>query len=194
VARESSWRLRAAAAAVFAGLWASHLPAARVLRYATLHLSEQVTRAVLLSVLALALAPLYERLVRGSLYGALRRRLVPGLGAPAVAALGAFLPAALRLAVLPRPRAPFAVVAVHAYLVEAFLGLGLAFVALAFGSTIPGGLAAGLVWTIRALVVPVFHGGMVPVLELVSSALAAIGVAALLRKGLAPHGAAVMEA
>lgn len=172
----------------------SYLLLARLLHYATLSLSEDIGRVALLSIPILAVALVHERLVRGALYSALRARLHPGLAAPAVAFVGGLVLAALRLAFLPRARAPFAVLAVHALLVETLLGFGLAWLALGSGSTVPGGIALGLVWIVRLGAAHVFHGGVVPLLELIFALLAALAVAGILSRELAPHRAAVLEA
>jgi hypothetical protein len=130
--------------------------------------------------------------VRGFLYDALRRRLPAGLGAPAIAVIGAILPAAARLVVWGRKGAAPALVAGHALLVGTLLGLGLAWLALGTGSTVPGGAGLATVWAGKLAVTVDYVGGVVPFLELLASALAATGVAVVLWRPLAPHRDKVM--
>ena len=183
--------LAAAAAAACALLALSYLPAGRALRYAVLNVSSDARLAWLLP-LAVAGAFVNERVVRGWIYGKLRERLTPGLAAPCVAILGAFAPAAARLAVFGRKGAAPALVAGHAFLVASLLGLGLAWLALGTGSTVPGGAALAAVWTTKLGVNVEYVGPAVPFLELVASGLAAAGVAAVLWDPLAPHRDKVM--
>lgn len=190
----------ALAVAALVAVSSLHLAAGRLLRYATLSPTDSAGRAALTFALVAAGAVMHEIAVRGVLYRALRARMTPGLAAPVVALVGAVAPAAVRLLVLPRPPAPFAVVAAQAYLVEALLGLGLAWIALArsdersaAAQTWPCAAALALVFAVRLFVVPVFHGGVVPLLELAAALLASLSVAAILSRPLAPHRAAVME-
>ncbi len=178
--------LAAAAAGCLLLAALAFLPVARLLRYATLRISErgEVLFAVLPACVIAAL--LHERLVRGVLYGALGRRLPTGAAAPTVALLGALLPAYLRLTLLPRGPAPLSVLVGHAYLVETGLGLGLCWLALGTGRTVPGGLVLGGIWIARFGVEVTFHGGAVPLMELAAAWAAAVAVALVLSRPLAP--------
>ncbi len=179
------------AAVALAAVALSFLPIGRALRYATYYASDG-PGALLVVPVAVVAALLHERVVRGLLYDGLRRRLEPGLGAPAVAVAGALFPAALRLWLVPRPPAPLVVLALLAYLVEMLLGLGLAWLALGAGSTAPGALAMAAIWSVRLLVTVRFHGGVVPLLEVLAAGLSALAVALVLVRPLAPHRDAVM--
>ena len=161
-------------------------PLARVLRYATLGSAGRGATLVLIGAACLAAALLYERAVRGFLYGALGRTLPLGAAAPAVAVLGAALPAYLRLVLLPRPSAPVILAAIHVGLVETGLGLGLCLLALGTGTTVPGGLALGLLWVVRFGVAVTFVGGVVPLMELAAAWAAPLAVAAVLARPLTP--------
>jgi len=181
------------AVAAFVLVASSHLAASRLLRYATLSAADDVRRATLLTLAVGAAALLHERLVRGALYASLRARVKPGLAAPIVALLGAVAPVGARLLLLPRPPAPLAVRVAHAVQVETFLGLGLTWLALGTGGALWSGVALALVWAARIFVVPVFHGGVVPLFEAVAALGAALTVAGVLARPLAPHRAAVLE-
>jgi hypothetical protein len=183
-----------AAAAVFALAALSYLPAARFLHYASFSGDVDAARLAWLVPLAIAGAFAFERLVRGALYGWMRTKLPPGLAAPAVAALGAVPMAAARLAFGTRFDGPPILGLVHAYLVAIALGLGLAWLALGTGSTLPGGAALAAVWAAKAAAPVVSHGRPVPLLELLAAALAALAVALVLNKSLAPHRAAMWGA
>ena len=176
-----------AAAAIFAVLALSYLPAARLLRYATLSGDIDVPRLLWVVPLAIAGAFVFERLVRGALYAWLRTKLPAGIAAPAVAALGAIPMVAARLAFGPHFDGPPILGFVHAYLVAFGLGLGLAFLALGTGSTVPGGAALAVVWSVKAAAPVISHGRPVPLLELLAAALAAASAAFVLREPLAPH-------
>lgn len=159
---------------------------ARLLHYAKLGVTERGAALLFLAPLAVLLALGYERVVRGSLYGALGKRLAVGNAAPVVALLGALVPAALRLAILPRGSAPPLVLAGHALLVETGLGLSLALLALGTGSTLPGGVAYGTIWAVRLAAAVTFHGAVVPVLETAAAWVSALAVALVLARPLAP--------
>ncbi len=176
-----------AAAAVFALAALSYLPAARLLHYASFGGDFDLRRILWLVPLAVAGAFAFERVVRGALYGWLRRKLAAGLAAPAVAALGAVPMVAARLAFGPRFDGPPVLALVHAYLVAFALGLGLAFLALGTASTVPGGAGLAVVWAVKAAMPVVSHGRPVPLLELFAAALAAAAAAFVLREPLAPH-------
>jgi hypothetical protein len=178
--------LAAAAAGVCTGVALSFLPAARLLHYAKIGLSDRGAALVWMAPLAVFLAILYERVVRGSLYGALGRRLAVGNAAPAVAFLGALVPAAIRLWILPRGGAPPVILAGHAFLVESGLGLALALLALGTGSTLPGGFTYGAIWAVRLAAAVTFHGSVVPLLETAAAWASAIAVALVLSRPLAP--------
>jgi len=102
------------------------------------------------------------------------------------ALLGALVPAALRLAILPRGGAPPVVLAGHALLVETGLGLALALLALGTGSTVPGGVAYGAIWAVRLGGAVTFHGAVVPVFETAAAWASALAVALVLARPLAP--------
>ena len=179
--------LAAAAAGVCAAVALCFLPVARALHYAKVGLAERGAALVWIAPLAVLLALGYERVVRGSLYGALGKRLAVGNAAPVVALLGALVPAALRLAILPRGGAPPVVLAGHALLVETGLGLALALLALGTGSTVPGGVAYGAIWAVRLGGAVTFHGAVVPVFETAAAWASALAVALVLARPLAPH-------
>jgi hypothetical protein len=183
-----------AAAAVFALVALSYLPAARFLHYASFSGDVDAGRLAWLVPLAIAGAFVFERVVRGAFYGWLRAKLPPGLAAPAVAALGAIPMAAARLVFGGRFDGPPVLGLVHAYLVACALGLGLAWLALGTGSTVPGGAALALVWAVKAAAPVVSHGRPVPLLELLAAAVAAAAAALALHKSLAPHRAAMWGA
>ena len=166
---------------------ASYVPLARYFHYATLGGSGRGAMLYLIVPAAVAAALLYEWAVRGVLYGALAKRLPVGTAAPAVALLGAILPAFLRLELLPRSTAPFTVLAVHAVLVEAGLGLALCLLALGVGSAVPGGVAYGLLWALRFAVGLTFVGGAVPLMELAAAWASPVVVAVVLARPLAPY-------
>ena len=170
---------------VFAAL--SYLPVARLLHYATFSGDVDPVRLAWLVPLAVGGAFVFERLVRGSLYGWLRKKLPAGLAAPAVAALGAIPMAAAKLAFGPRFDGPPILGLVHAYLVAFALGRGLAFLARGTRSTVPGGGALAVVWVVKAAAPVISHGRPVPLLELLAAALAAAAGAFVLRESLAPH-------
>jgi hypothetical protein len=193
VKRPLSPLLAASAAAVFICMALAHLPLARVLHYATFGFSGDARLPWLLPVIV-AGAFLYERLVRGTLYAAARARLTPGLAAPVVAIAGAVLPGAARLFLVKRPPAPFVLASLHAFLVAALLGLGLCWMALAAGSTLPCGAAQAAIWSAKLAVAVNYRGGVVPVMELVGAAAASAGVALVLSRALAPHRDAVIAA
>ena len=186
--------LSALAAAAFVLVSSSHLLVGRLLHFATLSPTDDARRAALLFLAVGAAAFLHERLVRGLLYTRLRSLVKPGLAAPIVAVAGALAPVVARLTVLPRARVPFALVVAHAVQVETFLGFGLTWLALGSGGTLWSSLALVLVWAVRLFVVPVFHGGIVPLFESVAALAAALTVAGILARPLAPHRAAVLEA
>jgi len=171
---------------VCAAVALSFLPVARLLHYAKVGFSERGAALVWIAPLAVLLALGYERVVRGSLYGALGKRLAVGNAAPVVALLGALVPAALRLAILPRGGAPPVVLAGHVLLVETGLGLALALLALGTGSTVPGGVAYGVIWAVRLGAAVTFHGAVVPVFETAAAWASALAVALVLARPLAP--------
>ncbi len=162
------------------------VPVARLLRYVRVGDSGRGIALVLLVPGGIAAALLYERLVRGSLYGIFQRALPVGAAAPVVALLGALLPALLRLFFLPRGPAPFPVLAGHAFLVETGLGFALALLALGTGRTLPGAIAYGLLWGLRFGLVLSFRGGVVPMMELAAAWLTPLAMALVLARPLAP--------
>jgi len=179
--------LAAGAALAFAVAALSYLPAARFLRYASFSGDVDAGRLAWLVPLAVAGAFAFERVVRGGFYRWLRGKLPAGLAAPVVAALGAIPMAAARLAFGARFDGPPVLGLVHAYLVAFALGLGLAWLALGTGSTLPGGAALAAVWAVKVAAPVVSHGRPVPLLELLAAVLAAAAAAFVLYKPLAPH-------
>jgi hypothetical protein len=186
--------LTALGAAAVVVVSSAYLLVARLLHYATVALSEPLGRAVLVTAIAAALAVLHERLVRGALYARLRARMTPGLAAPATAVIGALVPAFARLALVPQPRVPLWLLGVQGFLTDFLLGLGLCWLVLGTGSWAASGAALALVFCVRLLLHVTYHGGVVPVLEMLSAGLAALAVAGVLAAPLAPHRDAVMEA
>jgi hypothetical protein len=164
----------------------SFLPVARLLHYAKIGLTERGAALVWMAPVALLFALGYERIVRGSLYAALGKRLPVGTAAPVVALLGALIPAALRLSILPRGGAVPVILAGHAFLVEAGLGLALALLALGTGSTVPGGFSYGAIWAVRLAAAVTFHGSVVPLFETAAAWASALAVALVLSRPLAP--------
>jgi hypothetical protein len=179
--------LAAGAALAFAAAALSYVPAARLLHYASFSGDADPARLAWILPLAVVGGFVFERLVRGPFYAWLRLKLPAGLAAPAVAALGAIPMAAARLTFGARFDGPPVLGLVHAYLVAVALGLGLAFLALGTGSTVPGGAALAAVWAVKAAAPVVSHGRPVPLLELLAAALAAAAAALVLQKPLAPH-------
>jgi hypothetical protein len=179
--------LAAGAALAFAVAALSYLPVARLLHYASFSGDVDASRLAWIVPLAVAGAFAFERVVRGAFYGWLRTKVPAGLAAPAVAALGAIPMAAARLAFGAHFDGPPALGLVHAYLVAFALGLGLAWLALGTGSTLPGGAALAAVWAVKAAAPVVSHGRPVPLLELLAAVVAAAAAAFVLYKPLAPH-------
>jgi hypothetical protein len=164
-----------------------YIPAARALHYLSFTGEVDMKRLAWFGPAAVLGAFLFERVVRGALYGWLRKKLPTGMAAPAVAALGAVPVAVLRLALAPRFEAPPALAIAHAYLVACALGLGLAWLALGTSATWPGGAALAAIWLVKGALPVAFHGRPVPVLELLAAALGAVAVAFVLEKPLTPH-------
>ena len=177
------------AAAVLAFLAAalSYLPVARALRYATIAFFKHPASWHLALPLVVLLAFLHEALVRGVLYGALRRRVPVGFGAPLAAMAGVFAPVAVRLWLFPFPAVPWPLVLGQAVVVELPLSLALCLLALGTGRWLPGGFALALLWTARIVIVPTFRGSPVPTLEILAALLAAVVVALVLHGPLTPH-------
>jgi hypothetical protein len=178
--------LTAAAVGVFLLVALSFVPLARFLHYATLGVSGHGQALLLIGPVCIAAALLYEAIVRGALYGAFGRRLAVGAAAPVVALLGAILPAYLRLQFLPRGTAPPGVLAGHAFLVEAGLGLALCLLALSSGSAVPGALAYGLLWITRFGLTVAFVGGVVPMMELAAAWASPLVLSLVLARPLTP--------
>ncbi|MEO8585722.1 MAG: hypothetical protein ABI584_06155 [Acidobacteriota bacterium] len=179
--------LAAAAAAALAFVALAYLPAARSLHYLSFSRDVDSGRLLWFAPAAVIGAFLFERIVRGSFYGWLQKKLPAGMAAPVVAALGAIPVAALRLTLAPPLDAPPVIAIGHAYLVAFALGLGLAWLALGTGATWPGGSALAAIWLVKGALPASFHGRPVPLLELLAAVLAAVAVAVVLRKPLAPH-------
>ena len=177
----------AGAAAVLAVVSLSHLPAARFLHYLSFSGDVNVNRLLWFGPAAVLGAFLFERVVRGTFYGWLRKKLPAGMAAPVVAAIGAVPVAGFRLWLAPQFAAPPLLALAHAYLVAFAVGLGLAWLALGTGATWPGGAALAAIWLVKGAVPVAFHGRPVPVFELVAAALGAVAVALVLKKPLAPH-------
>jgi hypothetical protein len=183
----------AAAAAVFVLVASGYLLLGRALHYAALGLRAAPAATLAAGViLVVAAALLHERLVRGTLYTSLKSRLPAGFAAPTVALFGAVLPVTARLLLLPRSRAPFPVALAQAFLVEWCLGLGLAWLALGAGTWVFSGVALAAVGAVRLLVVPEFHGGVIPFLELLFALLAPLAMALVLARELRPHREALL--
>jgi hypothetical protein len=183
--------LAATAAATLALVCLAYLPAARSLHYLSFSGDVDTRRLLWFAPVAVLGAFLFERVVRGTLYGWLRAKLPAGMAAPVVAGLGAIPVAALRLYLAPRFEAPPAIAIAHAYLVASVLGLGLAWLALGTGATWPGGAALAAIWLVKGALPVAFHGRPVPLLELFATALGAVAVALVLMKPLAPHRSAI---
>jgi len=172
----------------------AYVAVARLLHYATVSVVDPIGAALLSAAAVLALAFLHERLVRGALYGRLRRGMTAGLAAPTAALAGAVLPTLARVLLMPPPRVPLWLVGAQGFLTEFLLGLGLCWLALGSGSWIASGAALGLVFALRLLLQVTFHGGVVPLLEMLFAGLSALAVAGVLAGPLTPHRDAVMEA
>jgi hypothetical protein len=179
--------LAAGAAAALFLVSLAYLPAARSLHYLSFSHDVDTRRLLWFAPVAVLGAFLFERIVRGTFYGWLRKKLPAGMAAPVVAALGAIPIAAFRLYLAPRFEAPPALAIAHAYLVAFALGLGLAWLALGTGATWPGGAALAAIWLVKGALPVSFHGRPVPLLELFAAVLAAVAVALILQKPLAPH-------
>ena len=186
--------LPAAAAAVFVAAALLYLPLGYLLRYARIDLFPRPALAAAAVPVAAAAAYLHEAAIRGKLYGSLREKVAPGLAAPLAALAGTVVPFALRLAVLPVPAVPFFLVAGHALVVEFALSLGLTWLALGSGSARPGAWALAALWVLRLSLGVRFHGGAVPLLELLAACTAAALVALVLSRPLAPHRDRVLGA
>ena len=183
--------LAAGAAAALVLVSLVYLPAARSLHYLSFSQGVDSSRLLWFAPLAVLGAFLFERIVRGTFYGWLRKKLPAGMAAPVVAAVGAIPVVAFRLLLAPRLDAPPAIAIAHAYLVAFALGLGLAWLALGTGATWPGGAALATIWLVKGALPVSFHGRPVPLLELLAAVLAAIVVALVLQKPLAPHRNAI---
>lgn len=170
----------------------SYLPAGYLLRYANLALTDRPGRAAAIALGALAVALLHERVVRGALYPALRVHLRAGMPAALTAVAGALVPLAARLLLFPVPGVNGVVVVTHAALVEVALSLGVCWLALATGRTLPGAIALSLVWLCRAVVVVSFKGGAVPLMEILAALAGGWLAAWVLRDVLEPHRAALL--
>ena len=186
--------LAAGAAAALVLVSLVYLPAARSLHYLSFSQGVDSSRLLWFAPLAVLGAFLFERIVRGTFYGWLRKKLPAGMAAPVVAAVGAIPVVAFRLLLAPRLDAPPAIAIAHAYLVAFALGLGLAWLALGTGATWPGGAALAAIWLVKGALPVSFHGRPVPLLELLAAVLAAIVVALVLQKPLAPHRDAMWSA
>lgn len=171
----------------------AYLPAARALHYATIAVFTRPASWYYALPFVVLLALLHEALVRGVLYGALRRRVRAGLGAPLAAFAGVVAPVAARLWLFPFPAVPWPLVVGQAIVVELPLSLALCLLALATGRWLPGGVALSLLWTARIVIVPTFLGSPLPTLEILAAILAAAVVALVLHKPLTPHREALEE-
>lgn len=186
--------LAATGAATLALVCLSYLPASRALHYLSFSGDVDTRRLLWFAPAAVLGAFLFERVVRGTFYDWLQKKLPAGMAAPVVAAVGAIPVAAFRLYLAPRFEAPPAIAIAHAYLVAGVLGLGLAWLALGTGATWPGGAALAAIWLVKGALPVAFHGRPVPLLELFATALGAVAVALVLMKPLAPHRAAIWGA
>ncbi|MBK9376414.1 MAG: hypothetical protein IPN03_22500 [Holophagales bacterium] len=165
----------------------AYLPAARALRYATIAFFTRPASWHTALPLVVLVALLHESLVRGALYGALRRRVRVGLGAPLAALAGIVVPVAARLWLFPYPAVPWPLVLGQAIVAELPLSLALCLLALGTGRWAAGGVALALLWTARIVIVPTFHGSPLPTLEILAAVLAAAVVALVLHRPLTPH-------
>ncbi len=181
------------ASVAFAVLALSYIPVGRLLHYASPVLSDD-GRLPWLVPLSVAGALAHERVVRGWVFGALRKRLTVGWAALSAAAAGTLVPVAARL--LLRPRTDVAPILTwgHAALVAYALSMGLTLLALGAGSTLPGGLALAVVWGAKVAVDVRHVGPTVPLFELAAAVLAAWGVTVVLKGPLAPHRDALLGA
>ena len=179
--------LPALAVLAFLAAALSYLPAARALRYATIAFSQRPATWHLALPAVLVLVLLHEALVRGLLYGWLRRKVRVGFAAPFAAVGGLVVPVAARLWLFPFPAVPWPLVLGQAVVAEFPLSLALCLLALGTGRWTPGGAALFLLWTARIVVVPTFRGSPVPVMEIVAAILAAVVVPLVLHRPLAPH-------
>lgn len=164
-----------------------YLPAARVLRFATIAFFTRPAAWHLALLLALPAVFLHEALVRGLLYGKLRRKVRVGFAAPLAALAGVVVPGAVRLWLFPFPAVPWPLVAGQAVLVELPLSFALCLLALGSGRWVPSGAALFLLWAARVAVVPTFRGAPVPTFEILAALLAPLAVALVLHRPLAPH-------
>ncbi len=171
----------------------SFLPAGYALRYAALARTDRPGRAAAIAFGALLVALVHERVVRGALYGTLRAHLPAGVPAALAAVAGALVPLAARLLLFPVPGVNPVVVVTQAALVEVALSLGVCWLALATGRTLPGAIALSLVWLSRAVVVVSFRGGAVPLMEIVAALVGGWLAAWVLRDALESHRAALLE-
>ena len=165
----------------------SYLPAARALRYATIAFFTRPSSWQYALPLVVLVALLHEAVVRGALYGALRRRVRVGMGAPLAALAGIVVPVAARLWLFPYPAVPWPLVAGQAIVAELPLSLALCLLALGTGRWLPGGVALALLWSARIVIVPTFRGSPLPTLEILAAVLAAAVVALVLHRPLTPH-------
>jgi hypothetical protein len=165
----------------------SYLPAARALRYATIAFFTRPAAWHLALPIVFLLALLHEALVRGLLYGRLRRTVRVGFAAPLAAFAGVVVPVAARLWLFPFPAVPWPLVVGQAVVAELPLSLALCLLALGTGRWLPGSVAFFLLWTARIVVVPTFRGSPLPTLEILAALLAAAVVALVLHRPLAPH-------
>ncbi len=165
----------------------AYLPAARFLRYATIAFFAREASWHLALPVVVLLALLHEALVRGRLYGWLRGRVRVGFAAPIAAVAGVVAPVAVRLWLFPFPAVPWPLVLGQAVVAELPLSLALCLLALGTGRWLTSGAALALLWTARFVVVPTFHGSPLPTLEIFAAVLAAVVVALVLHRPLAPH-------
>lgn len=165
----------------------AYLPAARALRYATIAFFTRPASWHYALPLVVLVALLHEALVRGVLYGALRRRVRVGLGAPLAALAGIVVPVAARLWLFPYPAVPWPLVLGQAIVAELPLSLALCILALGTGRWAAGGVALSLLWTARIVIVPTFRGSPLPTLEILAAVLAAAVVVLVLHRPLTPH-------
>jgi hypothetical protein len=183
-----------AAGVAFVAVAFLHLPLGYLLRYARIDLFPRPVLAAAAVPVALAAAFLHEAAIRGTLYGRLRAKATPGLAAPLIALAGVLVPLAARFLLFPAPGVPFPLVGAHAFLVEYALSLGLTWLALGAGSIHPGAWALAAIWVLRVSLGVRFHGGPLPLLELLAACAAALLVTVVLAAPLAPHRDRVLGA
>ncbi len=165
-----------------------YLPFAVFFRYATVSIRQSGPPILLAFTASFLLAAVNEASWRGWFFKRVQKtRLPAGVPVMLTALLGSLPPLAFRLEFFPVPRVSPSAVTGHAFLVEAFLSLGLTWLALGTGTFRPGAVALGILWSFRFGLEPRFHGGVFPVMELWAAIFAALAVCIVLHKPLSPY-------